>query len=312
MGEIVFRGSIGAKALENISGVTKIENSDKVFVSTCGPKKLKSYKWDCGKLHSDDNCTDLYDCDIKHISSNSNLLFIVPNKKFKVVCVDPCTKNRTYLKVYNKLSCSYDDLSRYVLDPILKSRYRKHCSSNNFCLVAFLVVEHNAYFFVQSESTEKHNSNLFVVKGELNEDCLSLNSCFELQTFFNLYRNGKKAKLSNEDAKTVMCDGVTYDHCNNVFVLLMVYGNNYEHGYLCKLYRFDRLHGLGTSLWVVKKACDKNHTLKLNHSPRGITYVGNGKFLILSNDFKTKHVKHGKHKKTKKYVSYCTVALCKE
>ena len=79
-------------------------------------------------------------------------------------------------------------------------------------------------------------------------------------------------------AKTVVVNSVAYNSDRNIFTLLHVYGKHQKgpFGYITHLEKYDNFSGLGSSLTNIDFCIEKK--------PRGITYLGNNNYAIITNN----------------------------
>lgn len=281
MGEIVHSDYIGSNALENITSIVKVDNN-KIYISAKDSiTVLSSYLLEqSGKINYDPTYHNLIGKKIKFISSYKNYLIIIPNDEFKIILVDRENMGKIELKVFNEKSNTNEEIYEYIIDTILRVPFIKKQELINFDLTACVIIEKKVYFFIQLINC-KYNK-LFIIEGVLNEKSLSLKISFELQTFFNLYKSGRRFNLSKYDSKTVICNGVTYNTEKNIFILLMIYGKDYNNGYITTISWFDKLNGMSTALLHI-------NTFKIENKPRGITYLNDDKYLIITNHTKCKN-----------------------
>jgi hypothetical protein len=285
MAEIIKIDQIGTSAIENITGITKI-NENTVFVSgKNSSKNTASYELDkCGKLFNGPNYSlKLPNIDIRSISSYKNFLVVVPYDQFKIYIISDSGLGVTYdLKITNPISKICDEIVNYVANPILE--ILPSCSRSCLTLMQTIIVDGSIYFFVQTNCSHMKGYILFVLEGLINEK-LELSPKIKLQTFFNLYRNGRVAKLSKTDAKSVTFGGACKCDSENMFMILLIYGSCGLHGYLTKIEKYAQFNGMSSKLEIINE--NKLHVhpkpLIINKSPRSITSIGHNNYIIVTN-----------------------------
>ena len=285
MAEITKIDSIGTSALENITGVTKYNDSS-VYVSGKGARNtIASYKMETsGKLYDGPNyISSMLGKDIRSLSTYKNFLVATLVDEFQVYLVDPIKNQTTNLKVWNPDTKTHEDIFGYIVDQILS--VTKKCTSVCFTLMEVLIVEHNVYFFVQSKCRHSKGHILYVLEGSIvNTDLsgLSLSTKFTLQTFFNLYKNGRTAKLSRDESKKVMFGGVAHNGVDT-FTILLIYGECGSCGYLTKFNKYGQFDGMDTRLNIFLRS-DNSGIFHLTNNPRGITFLENNNYLVVTNN----------------------------
>jgi hypothetical protein len=278
MAEISDEGTIGTYELKNITGITKYSD-DKIFVSAKGSTKtLSSYALDdLNNISSSPTYSTLFlGKDIRSITTYKNYLVIVSKTNdFKISLVNPTTRSQVGLKVWNSDTKTAEDVIDYATVPILS--ITTACTRSCLKVITTIILESKIFMFVQSNCTHNKGNILYILSSGFDEDNLRIKDSFELETFFNLYKNGKLNNLSKELAKTVVVNSVAYNSDRNIFTLLHVYGKRQKgtNGYITNLEKYDYFSSLGSSLAILD--------LDLKKKPRGITYLGNNKYAIITN-----------------------------
>jgi len=291
MAEISNEGTIGFYELKNITGITKYFN--KIFVSSKGTTKtLSSYSLDNYNILSTPSySTLLLGKDIRSITTYKT--YLVASFKagdFKISLINPTTRSQTCLKVWNNDTKTLEDLSDYATVPILS--ITRSCTQNCLKIITTIIINTKIYLFVQSNCSHNKGNVLFVLSATFDEDNLRITNDIELETFFNLYKNGKQNNLTKILAKTVVVCSVAYNSDRNMFTLLHAYGHKNKGlcGYITHLKKYDNFSALGSSLEKID--------FGLEHKPRGITYLGDNNYAVVTNY----SVTSGNSKLTKFYV----------
>lgn len=278
MAEISDEGTIGTYELKNITGITKYSD-DKIFVSAKGSTKtLSSYALDdLNDISSSPTYSTMFlGKDIRSITTYKNYLVIVSKTNdFKISLANPITRSQVGLKVWNSDTKTGEDVIDYATVPILS--ITKACTRSCLKVITTIILESKIFMFVQSNCTHNKGNILYILSSGFDEDNLRIKDSFELETFFNLYKNGKLNNLSKELAKTVVVNSVAYNSDRNIFTLLHVYGKRQRgtNGYITNLEKYDYFSSLGSSLDILD--------IELKKKPRGITYLGNDNYAIITN-----------------------------
>lgn len=283
MGEIVHSDRISINCIKHISGIVKFE--DRIFASSKkSPKTFASYFIETtGKLRYDPIYHDFLPNNIVHTSAYDEKYFIISLKDhsniqllewFNVHLYDLNLDNLIDLVVVNKVTNTTEKIYNSVINVIpSKTNYSKLS-----LVTAVIDNKKGVYFFVQGRSN--NITTLFVVKGSLHEDQLSLTPTFKFLSYYNLYNVGRDAGLSKSDAKELKCSSVAYNPDSNIFVFLMTYGSK---GFLGTLNILEGLGSIGGYIRTVTLNCD-NHLLKFKSKPRGITYYKDNMYYVITND----------------------------
>jgi hypothetical protein len=278
MAEISEEGTIGTYELKNITGITKY-SENKIFVSAKGSTKtLSSYALDdSNNISSSPTYSTLFlGRDIRSITTYKDYLVIIPKTNdFKISLANPTTRSQVSIKVWNSDTKTAEDVIEYATVPILS--ITRACTLSCLKLITTIILQSKIFMFVQSNCTHNRGNILYILSSGFDENNLRITDSFELETFFNLYKNGKLNNLSKVLARTVVVNSVAYNSDRNIFTLLHVYGCHQKgtHGYITNLEKYDNFSSLGSSL--------TNLDFCLEKKPRGITYLGNDNYAIITN-----------------------------
>lgn len=290
MTEILNDGTIGTYSLKNITGITKYNNNS-IYISSKGTSKtLSSYILNAGNVisGSPNHSSILSGKYIRTITTYDNKIVATLKENFKVYLVNPILNTSTNLKVWNSSSETLEDLYDYALNPIIDTV--TSCENICFKLISTIIIGVNMYLFIQSKCCHHRGNVLYVIMTQFDPIESRIVNNFTFETFFSLYKNGRLINLSRNVSKTITVCGVTYNTDDNVFVLLHAYGTNGKYGYITTLKKFDNFSGIGSKL--------NNTSLVIDHKPRGITYLGDGKYAVITNT----SVGCGTGKQTKYYI----------
>lgn len=281
MAEIIRIDQIGVGAINEITGITNFDSKIAFISGQNSTKNLASY-------HIESNGTlfngpvyvqKLLGKNILSISSYKHFLLILTDEQ-KVYVLSDILKHDgvsgiSELKVKNCDTNLSDDLMNYLFDPILK--ITKKCTNICLSLVQLIIVKHNVYFFVQSTCSHLKHKILFVLEGSLYEgNKLLLNESIKLQTFFNLYNNGRINGLSKSESRKIKLSSVCFNECTHDFILLLKYDSK---GYLGKIKKYTEFDGMSSTIETFN-CVDSLFTL--SNSPTAITSLNNNVILLIA------------------------------
>ena len=276
MSEIIHYDNICKSSIQNITGITKLDN--KLYISSkASLKSFASYEiTPTGKIAYDPTYHDLFGSDIRYVSSFENYLVIVARESFSVFLVDPIKNTIINLMIYNELSDTSENLKEYMVNSGI---FPHELNKRNLNLTACIINKSNVYFFIQNRTCKK--TMLFLVKGKLRSDKIALTTEFSLLTYFNLYKVGRDAGLSKRHAKTLICTGVTLNNDTNSFIFLIVYSGKGFKGILTKLDIFEGLNSVGGYMHPI--TLNDKSILTLDNKPRGVTYYKDNLYYVITN-----------------------------
>lgn len=288
MAEIIRVDQFGAHELNGITGITNFNSKIAVISGKHSSKNLALYNIDKnGMLYNGPKyISKLLGKNIISISSYKHFLLILTDEQKIYVT----TYNHNHIN-HNNIGCNSDGISElniknsntglmdnfknYLFDQILK--IIKKCSCGCLLLKHLIIVKSQVYFFVQVSCDHLKHKLLFVLEGSICDDNkLTLSDQIKLQTFFNLYGNGRINGLSKEKSKHVTLKSVCFDFKSNNFILLLTYGGK---GYLGKIKKYTEFDGMSSRIETFE--CD-NSLLKINDNPRALTYLEDDMLLIIT------------------------------
>lgn len=315
MAEITKFDYIGCEALKNITNISvyneHTNECNTVFIS--GKDSISPLA--IYKIGHTNNIYDgpIYDqhllnINIRTISTYEKFLAIVPINLFEVYLlkINGKTEGKIDLKIWNSDGNTYENIKDYILNPIFALQPK--CNATCFQLMQVIFIKSDVYYFVQS--TCKHNKGhiLFVLRGTIinnnnnsngnySSSRISLSPNIKVQSFYNLYKAGKMAKLSKKQSKNIMFGGATFDKVNT-FAILLIYGDinsseSYEftNGFIVKIRNYEYLDGLSTKFEFATNVTNELLTFD-NEKPRGISYISNNNYFIITNNKNNNLVKY--------------------
>lgn len=292
MAETTLIDNIGTDGFENVTNLV-IYDKTNVYISGKNTESnyvysLAQYKLsDENKLYGGPNYVkNLIKTNIRSVSVYDKKLLIVPVDEFTIYLSNPIGIGKYELKVWNNESKTHDPIFNYICDPIILLDNK--VNSYDLKLMQVIIVNETIYVFVQSNLCNKKKNNLFILKGSImptSETCnkLSLNQNFKVQTFYNLYKTGKSAGLDKETSSTVMFNSVTFNNVDT-FILLFVCGHSGSNGFLAKSKLFLQFDSMSANLTMIKKISNLHELYFLSNKPRGISFIDDGNFMIITNN----------------------------
>jgi hypothetical protein len=209
---------------------------------------------------------------IRHVNyvDNDNII-IVTNNTFTLYNYTISTGSLTNILV--NTGSLRENVKSYVLKPLCDNHLLCKCSQH-FHLIGTVKINNNIDFFIQT-FCKHHPKNriMYVIRGTINMTNLTLSPVFTLLGIYNLYRSAKMMCVPKEYLKTIVVTGVTFNAKHNVVQVLCSY---HKSGFIAQINYYHLSNMYGTEF--------KIHSHNLTDKPRGISWMDDTAYIIISNN----------------------------